>query len=425
MVVLSKYPNYKELYMDNDTIKTVFKKFLYPLHFEFMQQMINNTSIDKYVKKLGTISFIKLFIYAQLKGHTSLRRISQQVKRKKTVQRLTGLQTISSSQLSRKLRDIPPSFLYNVLQNLIQELHLKLAPSRFDQITGKIHLIDSSTISMCLSGYEWADFRETKSGIKMHTSIILCDDDSYLNDMILTPARPADETQLDTLIVPDKDALHVFDRGYFNFTKFSSYCEQGIRFVTRTKSNTIVNVIEELELPSDPSSTIIRDAIVTIGMMEHPLRLIETLDNDGNKISVVCNDLNIDGQEISDLYQSRWQIELFFRWIKQNLVIKKLYGKSQNAVFNQIYLAMITFCLNLLLKNDLGYQGTLLEMMDWVSDCWSNRISNFVKKLFEKPTRTTKGRQRPCHERIFDETLAQYESGDVSHLDDQTYDPVI
>src|SRR5690625_3884127 len=276
---------------------------------------------------------------------------------------------------------------------------------------------------MCLSGYEWADFRETKSGIKMHTSIILCDDESYPNDMILTPARPADETQLDALIVPDKDALHVFDRGYFNFKKFDSYCAKEIWFVTRIKSNTVVTVVEEL--PVDSSSPIIRNAIVKIGNMKHSLRLVETLDSEGNKISIVCNDLEISAQEISDLYRSRWQIELFFKWVKQHLVTKKLYGTSQNAVFNQIYLAMITFCLTLLIKHELGYKGTLLEMMNWVTDYWSKKFTTFVSELFKKPERSSKGRRRLQHQRIFEETLAQYESGDVLHLDDLTYDPII
>lgn len=409
--------------MDNDTIKTVFKKYINPLDFKVIQEMIDHAGIDKYVKKLTTLIVIKLFIYAQLKGLPNLGRISEHVKRKKKVQRHTGLESISKSQLSRKLGDIPPDITYAILQQLIQKLHQTLGSSKASKALGKIHLIDSSTISMCLHQYEWADFRETKAGIKMHTSIILCDDDSYLNDMILTPARPADETQLDALIVPDKNALHVFDRGYFNFKKFDTYCENGIRFVTRIKSNTIVTVVKEL--PVDSSSLITRDAIVKIGNMKHSLRLIETLDSEGNKISIVCSDLKINAQEISDLYQARWQIELFFKWVKQHLIIKKFYGKSQNAVFNQIYLAMITFCLNILMKNELGYKGTLLEMMNWVSDYWSKKLTTFISELFKKPDRSSKGRRRLQHQRIFEETLVQYELGDVSHLDDLTYDPII
>lgn len=158
--------------------------------------------------------------------------------------------------------------------------------------------------------------------------------------------------------------------------------------------------------------------------MKSPLRLIQTSDVEGNKISIVCNDLKINAQEISDLYRSRWQIELFFKWVKQHLVIKKFYVTGQNAVFNQIYLAMITFCLNLLMKNDVGYKGTLFETINWVTDYWSKKLTTFISKLFKKPDRSSKGRRRLQHERIFLETLAQYESGDVKHLDDLTYDPV-
>lgn len=92
---------------------------------------------------------------------------------------------------------------------------------------------------MCLSQYEWADFRETKAGVKMHTSIVFCDGVSYPNDVIITPARPADETQLDSLIVSFKNTLYVFDRGYFDLAKFDAYCAKGVHFVTRIKSNTV------------------------------------------------------------------------------------------------------------------------------------------------------------------------------------------
>ncbi|WP_144567980.1 transposase, partial [Siminovitchia fortis] len=145
---------------------------------------------------------------------------------------------------------------------------------------------------------------------------------------------------------------------------------------------------------------------------------VETVDSRGNKVSIVCNDAKINAQEISDLYRTRWQIELFFKWVKQHLVLKRLYGQSKNAVYNQIYIAMITYCLNLLLKHKTGYKGTLLEMKNWVSDLWDQKIEAFIAEIFKEPERTSNGRRRLWHQRIFEETLAQYEEGDVSHLDD-------
>lgn len=409
--------------MDNHTIKTVFKEYIHPLDSKVIQKMVDHAGLDKYVKKLDILTFTNAFIYAQLKNLDSLKRISNTIKRKKTVQRLVGIESISKSQLSRKNRDIPHEIFEVILHHLIQKLHHILGPRMVSKELGKLHLIDSSTISMCLSQYEWADFRETKAGVKMHTSISFCDGISYPNKVNLSPARPADETQLDALIIADKKVLHVFDRGYFNFEKFEAYSKAGIRFVTRIKSNTVVHVIEEM--PVDDTSPITRHAIIKIGNMKHELQLVETRDSEGNQIRIVCNDAKVSAQEISDLYRNRWQIELFFKWVKQHLVIKKLYGKSENAVYNQLYLAMITYCLTLLMKNRISYKGTLLEMLHWIRDCWDKSMTNFISEVFKPPEGTSRGRRRQEHERIFEETLAQYELGEIFYLDNLVYDPLI
>src|SRR5699024_4944756 len=139
-------------------------------------------------------------------------------------------------------------------------------------------------------------------------------------------------------------------------------------------------------------------------------QLVETIDSEGNKIRIVCNDAKVSAQEISDVYRNRWQIELFFKWVKQHLVIKKLYGKSENAVYNQLYLAMITFCLTLLMKTKLGYKGTLLEMFHWVRDCWSKSMTTFISVVFKEPDRSSGGRRRLNHEQIFKETYRKSEN---------------
>src|SRR5699024_9138427 len=150
---------------------------------------------------------------------------------KKTVQRLVGIESISKSQLSRKNGDIPPEIFQIILHHLIQKLHQVLGPKKAEKALRKLNLIDSSTISMCISQYELSDLRETKARVKMNTSSNFCDGISYPNNMIPTPSRPADETQLGALSVPYKDGLTVFDPGYFNFIRCDVYCDNGIRFV--------------------------------------------------------------------------------------------------------------------------------------------------------------------------------------------------
>ncbi|WP_156289634.1 DUF4372 domain-containing protein [Oceanobacillus salinisoli] len=117
--------------MDNNTIKTVFKEYIYPLDSKVIQKMIDHAQIDKYVKKLDLLTITNAFIYAQLKNLDSLQRISDTIKRKKTVQRLVGIESISKSQLSRKNKDIPPEICQVILHHLIQKLHTNfLVPKR-------------------------------------------------------------------------------------------------------------------------------------------------------------------------------------------------------------------------------------------------------------------------------------------------------
>lgn len=415
------YPNYKEIFMDKNNTKSVFKEYIQPTEMKVISKIIDQMKVDKYVKKLDSLTFTKLFIYAQLKQLSSLKTISFKVRHKKKLQKELGLKSISKSQLSRKLSDLSPEIFQAILHHLVQQIHREFGVVKGNKLLGKIHLIDSTTISFCLSQYRWADFRNTKAGVKIHTRVVFHEGEVSPDKIIVTPARPADATQLDALMVVEKDALHVFDRGYFNFQKFDNYCENNIRFCTRIKENTIIHVIEEL--PVDPSSTVFREAVVKIGKMKYPVRLIETKDSQGNPVSIIINDAKMSVQEISDLYRNRWQIELFFKWMKQHLVLKRCYGKSANAVYNQIYIAMITFCLTLLMKKRVAYQGTLLEMLEYLGEYWSRKFSAFLKELFKKPDRSSKGRRRFDHERIFRETLAQFEGGNTQHLNELTYDP--
>jgi IS4 transposase len=165
--------------------------------------------------------------------------------------------------------------------------------------------------------------------------------------VVITPAKRSDRSQMDQLVVDETGALNVFDRGYNDYKKFDDYCEKGILFVTRLKSNAIIKVI--IDNPVDPDGVIDKDQIVRLGegrnQMKHDLRLIETKDTEGNPIIILTNDFAISALEIGDIYRYRWQIELFFKWIKQRLTVKHLYGASDQAVENQIFIALITYCL--------------------------------------------------------------------------------
>lgn len=217
--------------------------------------------------------------------------------------------------------------------------------------------------------------------------------------------------------VEDEDALNVFDRGYLEYKQFDYYCREGIRFVTRLKNNACVEVLQELEV--DEESVIEEDLIVRLGKrknrMEHDLRLVITKDTEGKAIMILTNDFDMTAEELGDIYRYRWQIELVFEWIKQHLTIKHLFGKSKAAVVNQLIIALITYCLMMLVKYISAYQGPLLDIQRILITCLYEPFTSFVQKLHRKGP-PTKGRQRQDSERVYEETLNQVLSGEMDDL---------
>jgi hypothetical protein len=289
--------------MDKTNIKSTLTEYLIPLNYKLMLEQIKHLKLDKYVKKLDSVTTAQLFIFAQLMNIQSYANMSLTLKTNESLQKTIALKSISTSQLTRKFRDMDTAFLESVFKDLVQKLFLRLGVNKAVKKLGNIHLIDASTISLCLTKYRWAEFRTSKAGIKLHLRFVYGTDSSYPDEAILTPARPADKTQMDALVVEDTDALNIFDRGYVDYRKFDLYCVKSIRFITRLKRNADIHVIEEK--PVDPQSGILRDATVRLGnkntyLMENPLRLIECLDHEGKRVMILTSDFNLSAEEISE-----------------------------------------------------------------------------------------------------------------------------
>ena len=382
--------------------------------------------IDRYVKKLTTEKLLFLIVLAQLKQHKGLREISISLN-DDAISGAIGLESISFSQISRRLASLPTEAFEKLFKHLVTKSIAKTGLKAVEQNLNRLHLIDSSTISLSLTRYPWAEFRRTKSGIKLHLRVRVLEKGVLPDEVVITPAKPADRTQMDALVVEDPNAINVFDRGYIDYSKFDIYCEKGIRFVTRLKENAVINVVSER--PVKDGSSIKRDCTVILGRgtkcMKHELRLIETEDTKGNPIIILTNDFDISAEEASDIYRCRWQIELFFKWIKQHLKVKHFYGCSAQAVENQLYIALISFCLLSLIKTENDYKGSLLELTRLLMACQHLPFQEFLNRLRRKPTRTSRGHVRPKHELIFAQTYHQVMAGDVDFLYDETYDPII
>ncbi|KQO04682.1 hypothetical protein ASF12_14240 [Paenibacillus sp. Leaf72] len=215
------------------------------------------------------------------------------------LQRELGLTSISAAQLSRKHKQVDPEILRQVFEQLA-----KLALSRRGTSAHryKIKIIDSTTVTLCLQKFKWAEFRKTKAGIKIHMRLcFLSEQDVIPEKATVTVAKKNDRTQLDEL-VHEPGVTYVFDRGYIDYAAFDRYCRDGIWFVTRLKSNTHIEPLKELVIPDD--SVVSADWHVRIGSqqkkMKSVLRMVQTHDSEGNLLFLVTNRFDLSKQYVRD-----------------------------------------------------------------------------------------------------------------------------
>ena len=236
-------------------------------------------------------------------------------------------------------------------------------------LTNSVYALDSTTIDLCLSVFPWAHFRTTKSAVKMHT---LLDLRGNIPGFIhISDGKLHDVNALD-LLVPEPGAIYVMDRGYVDFARLHGLHQAGASFVTRAKSN--MDAKRVYSAPSNREKGIICDqTIKLVGIQtsqhypEH-LRRIRFKDAETGKTLVfLTNQHTLPDATICALYKSRWQVELFFKWIKQHLRIKKFYGTSENAVKTQIWIAVSVYVLVAIIKKRLDLDTSLYTLLQILS----------------------------------------------------------
>lgn len=266
------------------------------------------------------------------------------------LQNALGFTSISASQLSRKNNEINPTILSDISLDLVGQLNKRYQPQKTKM---SLKIIGSTTLPLNLNHFKWAEFRETKSGYKLHLRLVFNEGGSpYPDKEVMTNTKEHDRNQLE-ILVDDKETMYVFDRAYVDYKRFDSFTDDGLFFVCRLKKNAVTRVVDDFTLPE--GSPVLADKMVYIGSttnrIENVFRIVDILDIHGKEIRLITNRFCISSDEISEIYRSRWAIELFFKWIKQHVRIKHFYGKSENAVKNQIYLALITYCLTVLAQS--------------------------------------------------------------------------
>ena len=232
-----------------------------------------------------------------------------------------------------------------------------------------VYAFDSTTIDLCLSVYPWAPFRSTKAAVKLHT---LLDVRGAIPSFIhISDGKTHDVNALDELIV-EPAAFYLFDRGYLDFARLHALHEAGAFFLIRAKRG--LRAKRRYSHPVDRANTpVLCDQTVTLEVFYsrqgYPtaLRRVVVRDDEGKRIVFLTNNTRLPPQTIGELYRLRWQVELFFKWIKQHLRIKAFFGTSENAVKTQIWIAVATYVLIAIVKKRALLPHSLYELLQILS----------------------------------------------------------
>ena len=334
---------------------------LIPRH-EF-DTLANQHHTGRSFRKVSRWSQFVTMMVAQLSGRNSLRDIVDNM----TVQ-MHKLYHLGTSKVSRttlsRINENKPYQLYEALFGRLLARCQTAAPKHNFRFKNKLYSLDATTIDLCLSAFPWAEFRSTKGAIKLHVGL---NHEGYLPKFItVTDGKSHDITAARTMDLP-QGSIIVVDKGYNDYAWYKQLSDKGIFFVTRLKTNAKYRVVERRD--GFKSKGITSDQIIEFSGAQTakkcPVRLrrIGYRDEETGKHYVfLTNNMALAAKTIADLYKARWQVELFFKWIKQNLKIKSFVGTSKNAVLTQIWIAMCAYLLLAFLK----FQSKLGQSMQQI-----------------------------------------------------------
>ena len=314
--------------------------------FEF-QKLEIEFKTEKNVRTFSTWNLLKVMLFAQCTTKKSLRDICATFKSISNRFYHLGINEISRNNLSNALSKRSAKLFEKLFYILLEKVQKETGSRRDKRFRFKNRLIaiDSTTISLCLSLCMWASFRSKKGGVKVHT---MYDIKRQIPDfMIITEARKHDHTAVVDMPFR-RGTIYVLDRAYLCLKSLQNINENGAFFVTRTKTNTQYGVIRKNKITA---KTILLDQVISFtgakaSNYQEPLRLVRYKNpEDGKVYDYITNNIDLAASTIAAIYKSRWDIELFFKWIKQNLKVKTFYGRSENAVLIQIWTASIAFLL--------------------------------------------------------------------------------
>ena len=354
---------------------------------EFLPKRVFENIVSRYRGDKGVRFFscwnqLLCMIFGQLTNRDSLRDliVALEAHRQKTYHLGFG-KSVTRSNLAKANEKRNSKIFEEFAYYLIDITRNKLKNDNFE-IKGKVYAFDSTTIDLCLNVFWWAKFRKAKGGIKLHT---LFDITTQIPAFVHITAATVNDVNAMDAIPYENGAYYIFDRGYVDFDRLYRITLLSAYFVVRAKSNLQFKRLYSQNV--DKSTGVQCDQIGRLKgfyvSKDYPekLRKVKFFDKEMNRTFVfLTNNMSLKAEEIALLYKNRWQIELFFKWIKQHLKVKSFWGNTENAVRIQIYSAIITYCLVAIVANDLKIERSTYEILQILGISLLDKTP--VKELF-------------------------------------------
>ncbi|MDG1730330.1 MAG: IS4 family transposase [Algibacter sp.] len=358
---------------------TLFSQIISKLDSSKFKKLVKTHRSNKHHKGFDSWSHLVSMLFCQFANSQSLRDISNGLRSATgNLNHLGMLKAPSKSTLSYQNKnrswELFRDYYYVLLESLGQQAHFKRTNFK---IKSKIFLLDATTISLCLNLFDWARYKTKKGAIKMHT---LLDYDGHLPAYVnITDGKTADNKGAHDIPLL-KGSVIVADRFYNDFSLLNVWDSNGVYFVVRHKDNIKFRTLKELELPEQRHQHVLKDEIIELTGIntkeKYPtkLRRVALWDEKNQQtIEVITNQMSWTANTITELYKARWEVEIFFRDIKQQLHIKSFIGTSHNSVMIQIWTALITILILKALKTQAKHSWYLSNLVAFI------RLNLFVK----------------------------------------------
>jgi hypothetical protein len=330
--------------------------------FEF-DKAVEQTKSEYHSRGFSSWNHFVSMLFGQLAGQDSLRGIEAGLASQTKNLYHLGVRPIHRSTLAYANKNRPHDLFKNVFYFMLSKCQ-PLAPKHKFRFKNPLYSIDATIIKLCLSLFDWAKFRTTKGAVKLHVKL---NHSGYLPNFVRVTTGKVHETKVAPKVPLEKGDVVILDRGYLNFHWLRTLCERGTYFVTRLKKNARYKVVERRS--TQHLKHIFADQIIELegfySRKKYPYRLRRIHSRDpqtGKRIVILTNQFAWSARTIAAVYKDRWQIELFFKVIKQNLKIKSFVGTSENALLSQLWVALIAYLMMAYLKFKSSFGWSLYTL---------------------------------------------------------------